>query len=87
MKMCEYVVTTYVDTAMGDMQLSMQDRRIFIRFIKFECFGACIEWLNDGMNDDIMQDLHRCLSSQGNTGGNNEAYARRQKVKVHKAYV
>ena len=61
MKMCEYVVTTYVDTAMGDMQLSMQDRRIFIRFIKFECFGACIEWLNDGMNDDIMQDLHRLL--------------------------
>ena len=61
MKMCEYVVTTYIDTISAKEHLSVQDHRIFIRLVKCECFGICIEWMNNGLNDDITEDLQRFL--------------------------
>ncbi|MEG1027333.1 MAG: TetR-like C-terminal domain-containing protein, partial [Oscillospiraceae bacterium] len=61
MKMCEYVITTYLDTVIVDKKISEQDRKIFIRLIKCEFFGACIEWMNSGMVDDVMDDLNRLL--------------------------
>lgn len=62
MNMCEYVATTYLDTIASDRQMNEQDRRILIRCTKCTCFGICIDWLNQGLPDDIMDDLHRFLS-------------------------
>ncbi len=62
MKMCEYAVNTYIDTAFQEKEpsgMQEQDRRILIRFIQCECFGLIIDWLNNGMNDEAIQDLIR----------------------------
>lgn len=59
MKLCEYVVTAYIDTVFTDNSISDSDRKILIRFIKCECFGACIDWILDGMKDTAIEELHR----------------------------
>lgn len=59
MKLCDYAVTAYVDTAFADRQISEEDHALFIRFIKCECFGLIIEWLSEGMKDESINDLLR----------------------------
>ena len=38
MRLCEYAVTTYIDTAFPQHQLPEADRRAVIRFIKCQLF-------------------------------------------------
>ena len=59
MKLCEYVVSTYINTAFSEANVNNKDKEILIRFIKCECFGLVIEWLNSGMPDDAINDLLR----------------------------
>ena len=61
MRMCEYVVTTYLDTVFGEDAIGEGDRRIMIRFIKCELFGLSLDWLSMGMKDDVIDDLQRLL--------------------------
>lgn len=65
MNICEYVITTYIDTVLKEktveQQVSGRDRKILIRFLKYECFGACVEWMRSGMDDDLICDLHRLI--------------------------
>ena len=58
MKLCEYVVTTYLDTAFGRDALAPYDRTVAIRFLKCELFGLSIEWVENGMNDDAIEMIH-----------------------------
>ena len=53
MKECEYVVTTYIRTVFPDANLKKEDLEIIISYHKFICYGAIIDWLNKGMQDDI----------------------------------
>lgn len=59
MKLCTYAITAYVDTAFAQQQIRPEDRRIFIHFIKCECFGLMIDWLGSNMEDAAIVDLHR----------------------------
>ena len=65
MNICEYVITTYIDTVLkanpAERKISEQDRRILIRFLTYECFGACVEWMRSGMDDSLICDLHRLI--------------------------
>ena len=58
-RVCEYVVTTYINTVFADNALSDDDKSILIRYHKCECFGQMVDWLNSGMKNDIMADFHR----------------------------
>lgn len=58
LRLCEYVVTTYMDTAFGRDALAPYDRSVAIRFLKCELFGLSIEWIENGMNDDAMETIH-----------------------------
>ena len=40
MRLCDYAVTTYIDTAFPQHQLPEADRRAVIRFIKCQLFGT-----------------------------------------------
>ena len=53
------MVSTYVDTAFGETNVSEKDREIVLRFIKCEFFGLIIDWLNCGMKDEALDDLLR----------------------------
>ena len=54
MRLCEYAVTTYIDTAFPQHQLPEADRKAVIRFIKCQIFGMCIDWISDGMQDEAL---------------------------------
>lgn len=61
LKLCEYVVTSYITTVFPGNPISEHDRQIVIRFIKCQLFGMCVDWINRGMTDDAYDDLHRML--------------------------
>ena len=60
-RICEQAVRTYVDTAFSEDELSGRDREIIIRYHKCECFGLIIDWISNGMREDILEDMHRLL--------------------------
>ena len=53
METCRYVVTTYVDTALAGRPINEADKSILIRYHTCACFGNIIDWLNNGMKDDL----------------------------------
>ena len=59
MKLCQDLVTRYADTAFPDLDINDTDRRVLIQFIKCECFGLLIDWLNGGMQEAALDDLLR----------------------------
>ncbi len=61
LRMCEYVVTTYIATAFPDDRVCQRDKRIVIKFLKCQLFGMCIDWIEQGMTDAAYDDLHRML--------------------------
>lgn len=58
-RICEYAVTTYINTLFGGRKIRSEDKDIVIRFIKCECFGSIIDWLSSGMKDNIETSIHR----------------------------
>ena len=63
MKICGRLVTIYIDTVLGrDERTDERDRAILIRFIQYELFGAYIGWMSSGMEDNVIEDLHRLLA-------------------------
>lgn len=59
MKICDYVVTTYLNTAFDKENISELDREIIIRFFKCELFGLSFDWITNGMKDDAVEDIYR----------------------------
>ncbi len=58
-RVCQHVVSRYIDTAVGDRQLKDYDKKILIRYYKCMCFGQVMEWLDGGMKEDIMSSFSR----------------------------
>ena len=46
MKLCEYVVSTYLDHA------------IAVRFFKCELFGLTFDWIANGMKEEAIEEIH-----------------------------
>ncbi len=61
MRLCEYAVTTYINTAFSSQSLREEDRPIVIHFICCELFGLCLNWIAGGMDDSAMDSLRRML--------------------------
>lgn len=53
-RVCEYVVKTYIETAFKQYTVSAQDKKIIIRYFKCGLFGHIAEWLENGMEEDIL---------------------------------
>ena len=66
LKICQHVVSTYINNAFAGASIKESDKTIIIRFYKCEVFGQIIEWMNDGMKDDIYnQFLRLCELRKG----------------------
>lgn len=61
LKLCEYVVCSYVNTFFSDSGFDECDRKILVKFFKCQLFGMCMEWLNTGMSDDAIFEFRRLL--------------------------
>lgn len=62
-QVCEHITATFINTVLnnGGKQVSDTDRLILIRYYKCVCFGTVMDWLNNGMQSDIISDFrHLC---------------------------
>lgn len=67
-RICEHIAEAYINTAFSEYKISEQDKQTIIRFQKCECFGIIMDWLNKGMDTDIINDIHRiCELKRGTT--------------------
>lgn len=65
-RVCEHVVTVYLDGILSGRRVSEQDRKVIIDYIKCVCFGVIIGWLETGMQEGIQARFHRiCELKQG----------------------
>lgn len=61
MRLCEYVVDTYLTTVFSDASISGGDRRVVVQFMKCQLFGVWIDWVSGGMKEESLSDLQRML--------------------------
>lgn len=58
-KVCHYVIAKYAATIFADKAIRESDRSMIMRFYECVCFGIVIDWMNNGMPDNIHQELGR----------------------------
>jgi len=63
-KVCDYVVVSFCNTVFADKPISDEDRDIITMFYKAQCFGMVIDWLRNGMKEDVHQKIHRICELQ-----------------------
>ena len=65
-RICEHVIRKYAETVFPDAPLSDNDKELFIRYHKCACFGLIIDWLQSGMKEEYVEDMHRiCRLKKG----------------------
>lgn len=60
-EMCDYGITQYINSLLKDKDIDEGDKVILIRYHKCECFGIIIDWLDSGMQENIMESYKRIL--------------------------
>ena len=71
MKLCEYVVSTYLDTAFGKRS-ERKDHAIAVRFFRCELFGLTFDWIANGMKEEAIEEIHHVTGAlPGHVGRNN----------------
>lgn len=66
MKTCEQVVEQYIYTVFGETKIDPYDKEILVRFYKCQCFGQVIDWMNNNMSYDIVEQFARlCQLREG----------------------
>ena len=65
MRICDYTVTAWFDTASesegSGLEKEGTDRSMVIRFIRYELFGACIDFMNEGMPPGAIEEAKKLL--------------------------
>ena len=65
-RVCEYGVSEYIKSVLGDMKISDFDREVIVNFYKCACFGQILDWQRGGMKSDIKkQFLRMCEIKKG----------------------
>lgn len=60
-RICEQTVRTYINTVFAGVPVTEQDKELIIRYHKCECFGLILDWIGNGMRDDVLQGMHRII--------------------------
>lgn len=61
MRLCDYYVRNSADSIITNKELSDNDREILITYYKCACFGLAINWLEEGMKEDIIAKFQRLI--------------------------
>ena len=65
MRICDYTVTTWFDAAFPDggsgRNDDVVDRSMVLRFIRYEVCGACIDFMNEGMPPEAIEEAKQLL--------------------------
>ena len=62
MKMCDHTAKIHVDTLLTGRHVDEKERTVLIHFLRYACFGACMDWTKSGMQTDIAQEYHRIIA-------------------------
>lgn len=68
-RVCEHVVTVYLDSVVPREEISDFDREVIINYYKCECFGQILDWQRGGMKSDIKKQFMRMLEIRKDTIG------------------
>ena len=55
MRICEHTVTAWFHKAYEGIPYDEKERELKLRFIQYELFGACIDWMNQGMPQEAIE--------------------------------
>ncbi len=58
-RVCEYVVTTYINSVFAGYDISGFDKDVIINFYKCACFGQILDWQRNGMKSDVKKQFMR----------------------------
>lgn len=58
-RMALYFVSQYIDTVTAGLPISPKDKELLIRFCKCILVGVILDWLDNGMNYDLLADAAR----------------------------
>lgn len=65
-RVCEHTVAVYMDGILSGRNVTQQDRKLLIDYLKCVCFGLVIGWLEEGMPEDVWSRFQRiCELKQG----------------------
>ncbi len=66
MDICRYAAETYFHTAFADRKISPSDYELIINSYKCYAYGLSVDWLNSGLQEDILPKLARlCALREG----------------------
>jgi len=63
-KVCDYIVVSFYKNLFAEKPISEDDRDVIIEFYKAQCFGMVIDWLRNGMKEDVHHKIHRICELQ-----------------------
>lgn len=58
-RICLYAITQYIETVTADMTFLPEDKKLLTRFYKCTLTGIFLDWLNAGMNCDLLEAFNR----------------------------
>ncbi len=68
LKLCDYLVRTYLAKVEGAAELDREDYEILVRLYRGQLFGLITDWMMQGMQSDILESFHRvCALRSGMT--------------------
>ena len=59
LRLCDYLVRTYLEKVEGAERMDAKDREILIRLYRGQLFGLITEWMMEGMQSDILEEYRR----------------------------
>lgn len=60
--MCDYGIRRYAEEILKDRNISEDNKEGIIVFNKCATFGMIIDWLNSGMNDELLKKFNRIVN-------------------------
>lgn len=66
-RICLYVTTQYIDTVAANLTLLPEDKDLLSRFYKCTIVGVLLDWMDAGMNYDLLKNISRITELLGNS--------------------
>lgn len=67
-RICFHTITKYVETVTADIMLLSEDKHLLIQFYKCAFKGTFLDWMEEGMNTDLLRAFERITELFGDPG-------------------
>ena len=58
-RICDHAASLYVNAIMAGSPCCEKDKAIIIHYHKCACFGLLIDWIGNGMKEEVIEDIDR----------------------------